>query len=222
MRLIQLYSCHAVDAVVEACSFLRNALNFLPNTLVGAGCVEYDDIAVVGCNNRPMSPEPSNRLRLATSDDAAFVVEMARHPCVVFDWPLPDADSDEVLSLLPPRGEVPIIANDTGGDQLGAVWTFLNDPPLRTDAAGVALPELCIAVAPGHRGRGVGGALLDALFAHRTGTFATMCTNVHVRNPAQHLYQRKGFRVVGHGRGPLGVAMLKDLGSEVVPGPAGG
>jgi GNAT superfamily N-acetyltransferase len=168
-----------------------------------------------------MSPEPSIRLRPATSDDAAFVVEMARHACVIEDWPLPDADSDEVLSLLPPRGEVPLIAVDAEGGQLGAVWTFHSDPPLRTDAAGVSLPELCIAVAPGHRGRGVGGLLLDALLARCTGTLATMCTNVHVRNPAQHLYRRKGFRVVGHGRGPLGVAMLKDLGSEVVPGPAG-
>jgi hypothetical protein len=40
-----------------------------------------------------------------------------------------------------------------------------------------------------------------------------MCTNVHVRNPAQHLYQRKGFQVVGQGRGPLGLAMRKDLRS---------
>jgi len=168
-----------------------------------------------------MSPERSIRLRPATPDDAAFVVEMARHACVIEDWPLPDADSDEVLSLLPPRGEAPIVAVDAKGDQLGAVWTFHHDPPLRTDADGVSLPELGIAVAPGHRGRGVGGLLLDALFDRCTGTLVTMCANVHVRNPAQHLYRRKGFRVVGRGRGPLGVAMLKDLGSEVASGPAG-
>jgi ribosomal protein S18 acetylase RimI-like enzyme len=151
------------------------------------------------------------RLRSATSEDAAFIVEMARYACVIEDWPLPDADSEEVQSMLPQGGEVPIVAVDAADFWLGAVWLFHNDPPLRVDAAGGSLPELCIGVAPAMRGRGVGGALLDALFARSTGTFEAMCTNVHVRNSAQKLYQRKGFQVVGHGRGPLGIAMRKDL-----------
>jgi GNAT superfamily N-acetyltransferase len=158
-----------------------------------------------------MSPDRTIRLRSATAEDAAFVVEMARHACVIEGWPLPDPDSDEVRSLLPPRGEVPIIATDTEGYQLGAVWTFHNDPPLRLDAAGFSLPELCIAVAPGQRGRGIGGQLLDALFIRCAETFDAMCAHVHVQNPSQHLYQRKGFRAVGQGRGPLGIAMHKDL-----------
>jgi GNAT superfamily N-acetyltransferase len=79
------------------------------------------------------------------------------------------------------------------------------------DSAEVSLPELCIGVAPGRRGRGVGGVLLDELVLRCTGTLEALCSNVHVRNPAQKLYQRKGFRVVGHGRGPLGIAMPKDL-----------
>jgi ribosomal protein S18 acetylase RimI-like enzyme len=106
---------------------------------------------------------------------------------------------------------VPIVAVAAAGRRLGAVWTFHSDPPLRVDATGGSLPEFCIGVAPGMRGRGVGGALLDALFAHSTGTWEALCTNLHVRNPAQKLYQRKGFQVVGQGRGPLGIAMYKDL-----------
>ena len=151
------------------------------------------------------------RLRAAEADDEAFIVEMARHACVIEDRPLPDADSDEVLSLLPPTGEVPIIAVDAEGSTIGAVWTFHNDPPLLVDAAGISLPELCIGVTPGHRGYGVGGALMDALFARKAGTLDAMCTNVHVRNPAQKLYKRKGFEVVGQGRGPLGILMHKVL-----------
>ena len=151
------------------------------------------------------------RLRSATSEDAALIVEMARHACVIEDWPLPDGDSEEVKSVLPHSGEVPIIAVAAADVRAGAVWTFHNDPPLRVNAAGISLPELCIGVAPGMRGRGVGGALLDALFARTTGTIDALCMNVHVRHPAQNLYQRKGFREVGHGRGPLGIAMLKDL-----------
>jgi ribosomal protein S18 acetylase RimI-like enzyme len=168
-------------------------------------------IRVCGCNNWRVSVDPTVRLRSATSEDAAFIVEMARHACVIEDWPLPESDSEEVESILPPTGEVPIVAMDTAGLRLGAVWTFHNDPPLRVDAAGFSLPELCIGVAPESRGRGVGGALLDALFTRYTRTVEALCTNVHVRNPAQNLYQRKGFRVVGHGRGPLGIAMHKEL-----------
>lgn len=152
-------------------------------------------------------------MRDAGPDDHEFVVEMARHACIIEDWPLPDPNDEDVIGLLPVAGEVPIIAEDTSGVPAGAVWTFHNDPPLMTDAAGTSLPELCIAVAPGKRGAGIGGLLLDALFIRLAATATNaICTNVHDRNPAQHLYQRKGFQVVGRGRGPLGVAMRKDLG----------
>ena len=151
------------------------------------------------------------RLRAATADDEAFIVEMARHACVIEDWPLPAPDDEEVLSILPPPGEVPIIAEDQARLPIGAVWTFHSDPPLRVDATGLSVPELCIGVSPGQRGRGVGGVLLDALFVHRAALVDALCTNVHVRNPAQHLYRRKGFHPVGRGRGPLGIAMHKSL-----------
>lgn len=113
------------------------------------------------CQNPAMAPARII-LRGATSDDDAFVVEMARHACVIEDRPLPDSDDDEVLEMLPPAGVVPIIAEDHSGTPLGAVWTYYGSPPLRCDAAGAPLPELCIGVAPGRRGAGVGGLLLDA------------------------------------------------------------
>ena len=166
------------------------------------------------CHNRRMSPAPAVQMRAATPDDEAFIVEMARHACIIEDWPLPDPDDEEVLSMLPPLGEVPIIAADPIGVPVGAAWTWHNEPPLQVDGAGSSVPELCIGVAPGRRGSGIGGMLLDALFAQCAETMDAMCTNVHVRNPAQHLYQRKGFHVMGQGRGPLGLAMRKDLRSH--------
>ncbi|WP_353961447.1 hypothetical protein [Mycolicibacterium tokaiense] len=42
--------------------------------------------------------------------------------------------------------------------------------------------------------------LLDALFADLAPKHAAMCTNVHMRNPAKRLYERKGFR--GDGGAP--------------------
>ena len=163
------------------------------------------------CDNRPVPLDPTIKLRAASINDAAFIVEMARHACIIEDWPLPDPDDYEVRSLLPPAGEVPIIAVNDAGQPVGAVWTWHNDPPLQADTAGASMPELCIGVAPGWRGAGLGGMLLDALFAQKAVTLEQMCTNVHVRNPAKRLYERKGFRVVGQSRGPLGIAMLKDL-----------
>jgi GNAT superfamily N-acetyltransferase len=91
------------------------------------------------------------------------------------------------------------------------VWTFRNDPPLIVDTDGEYLPEITIAVAPEMRVKGVGGALLDELIVRCTGKYAALTLNVHQRNPATRLYQRKGFHVIGQGRGALGIAMRRDL-----------
>ena len=136
-----------------------------------------------------MTPSPGV-LRAATPDDESFVVEMACHACVIEDRPLPDPGDDEVLVMLPPAGVTPIIAEDHSGTRLGAVWTFYGSPPLRC-------------------GAGIGGMLLDALFADIATDHHAMCTNVHIRNPAKRLYEREGFRIDGQGNGPLGLALVK-------------
>lgn len=150
-------------------------------------------------------------LRSATIEDAAFIVEMARHACVIEDWPLPDADSEDTQGLLPDSGDTIIVAEGEMGVKVGAVWTFSHDPPLLVDSDGVGLPEITIAVVPQMRGKGVGGTLLDELIVRCAGKHEALTLNVHVRNPAARLYQRKGFRSVGQGRGAFGVAMRKDF-----------
>jgi hypothetical protein len=92
-------------------------------------------------------------LRLAETSDADFIVEMARHACVIEDWPLPDSDSAETTSLLPTGGALTVIAAASKGVRLGAVWTMHHDPPLLLDADGVALPEVAIAVISQRRGQ---------------------------------------------------------------------
>lgn len=64
---------------------------------------------------------------------------------------------------------------------------------------------------PEIRGKGIGGALLDELTVRSTGTYEALTLNIHQRNPAARLYEHKGFRVTGQGRGALGIAMRKDL-----------
>lgn len=103
------------------------------------------------------------------------------------------------------------MAVDTTGISIGAAWTFQHDPRLLLSSDGDALPEITIAVTPGLRGNGVGSALLDGLVVRSMGRYEALSLNVHQRNSARHLYQRKGFRPVGQGRGALGVAVVKDL-----------
>ncbi len=75
------------------------------------------------CENPSMTPARIV-LRAATADDDSFIIEMARHACVIEDRPLPDPDDDDVSEMLPPAGVVPIIAEDHSGRPLGAVWTY--------------------------------------------------------------------------------------------------
>lgn len=52
-------------------------------------------------------------------------------------------------------------------------------------------------VDPRHRGRGIGGTLLDYAEAQaREGGYAQMALTTTTANPARHLYERHGFRVV--------------------------
>jgi GNAT superfamily N-acetyltransferase len=147
-----------------------------------------------------------------TGADRAYIIEMARHACVIEDWSLPEPDSEDVESLLPRNKDVAIIAADTDpGTDVGAVWTFDHDPPLIVHGDGTAVPAVAIAVTPTRRSRGIGAALLDALIDQCSGMHAALALNVHRRNPAQRLDLGKGFRVAGQGRGDLGVAMVAEL-----------
>jgi len=83
------------------------------------------------------------------------------------------------------------------GQPVGAVWLRL----LLGDRRGFGYvdettPELSVAVLPGHRGRGTGGALIAHLIAQVSGRYPALCLSVSAGNPARRLYQRLGFVVV--------------------------
>ena len=168
----------------------------------GAGDVRIPDRSIAG----PW------HLRSATLDDRDLIVEMARHACVIEDWPLPDRDSEDVHDLLPSNDDTVLVAADVLGRPVAAAWTFHSDPPLMVDDRGASVPEVCIAVIPESRGRGAGGALLDELARRCAPRHVALCLNVHQRNTAaRKLYARKGFQETGQGRGSLGVAMRKEV-----------
>ena len=97
----------------------------------------------------------------------------------------------------PDRGDLGLVV-ERDGRTAGVVWVLFldaHDPGYGFVADGV--PELSIWVAPGSRGRGLGGGLLRAALdeARRRGV-ERMSLSVEAGNPAVHLYRRCGFRPV--------------------------
>lgn len=71
-------------------------------------------------------------------------------------------------------------------------------------------PEVSIGVAEERRGKGIGGALLEALAASaRRAGHAALCLSVATLNPAVALYERHGFVPVA--RSPVAMTMRRDL-----------
>jgi GNAT superfamily N-acetyltransferase len=148
-------------------------------------------------------------IRAAQPADEAFIIEMARLAAVIEDQPLPPAAT--VTHMLPTTLDTVLVATTAAGTPIGAAWWHFHDPPLLDPT----VPEMGLAVLATERGRGVGTTLIAALAAKAASTHDRIVLNVHVRNPAIRLYSRNGFEVAGRGRGPLGVAMLRHLRSDV-------
>lgn len=90
-------------------------------------------------------------------------------------------------------GDVAVCAEE-GGEVVGATWARL----MRGYGfAGDGVPELAVSVLPGHRGRGLGTALLSSLI-ERCSELGCPALSLSVQrsNPAARLYERLGFREV--------------------------
>ncbi|MFD6344809.1 GNAT family N-acetyltransferase [Streptomyces roseolus] len=145
------------------------------------------------------------RLRPAVAGDAEFLREMLLE---AFNWDGPRFGREEILTTphfahyvtgWPRPGDFGVVAEDPSGAPVGAVWarTFPADDP-GYGHVDPQVPELTVGVLPGHRGRGVGGALLDAVveMAARSGV-DRLSLSVEDGNRAAALYASRGFVTVG-------------------------
>jgi ribosomal protein S18 acetylase RimI-like enzyme len=103
-----------------------------------------------------------------------------------------------------------VIAETTDGEPIGAAWVRVLPERTGYGYVGDGIPELSIAVVEGHRGRGVGSALLTELLSSIDRSFAAVSLSVDAANPALALYERFGFTRVGAGDDPS-IVMVKAL-----------
>jgi len=161
---------------------------------------------------------PASSLRPARASDLAFLRSMLHEAAF---WrpdserpPLDEALRDPHLAVYldgwgrdGDRGRIA----EQDGDPLGAVWVRrFDDEAHGYGYVAEAIPELTIAVAPGHRRQGIGRALLEAVLAdlRRDGT-AAVSLSVETDNPARTLYEQVGFTL--HRRETGAVTLIRTL-----------
>lgn len=92
-------------------------------------------------------------------------------------------------------GDVGVIAQDRLGTPLGAAWVrFWSEHERGYGYVQDDVPELAIAVAPEHRGRGVGREMLTHLIhLLQAEGYPGISLSVRADSPALRLYERMGF-----------------------------
>jgi ribosomal protein S18 acetylase RimI-like enzyme len=142
-------------------------------------------------------------LRLARAADAPFLLTMLFYAAHAHDEPgvRPEhllanpALARYVVGFGRP-GDLGVVA-EAEQRPVGAAWLRL----FPGDDRGYGwvdddTPELSIAVAPDHVGRGLGTAIMRELLGHARGRHAAISLSVRKDNPARRLYVRFGFTPV--------------------------
>ena len=144
------------------------------------------------------------KIRAAVADDHPFLWQMlyyAAHMNESGESP----ESARLNSDLRPYvegfgrpGDLEVIAIDPATNaEAGAAWLRTMPPPwplYRFVDAGT--PELAIAVAPAHIGRGAGSQMIARLLADAAAIYPAVALSVRVGNPAKALYECMGFVIV--------------------------
>jgi ribosomal protein S18 acetylase RimI-like enzyme len=148
-------------------------------------------------------------VRPAGPADRPFLEQML---ALAFNW-RPDRRPESLDALMrrpdvahyiegwPRMGDQGCVAENEAGASVGAAWwRFLPSKDPGYGYVDDRIPEITIGVSPGHRGHGVGRALLHALIeaAHRHGLKGLSLSAEPENMTAHSLYRRVGFEVLGH------------------------
>ena len=145
-------------------------------------------------------------IRSLLPEDQHFLREMGYQAIYVLpgeDAPSPDiVNHPDIAKYVKDWGrsdDLGFLAEASEGSRpLGAAWMRL----FKSDNKGYGYvddltPELSIAVLPDYRGKGVGTRLLTHLLEAAKDSYSSVSLSVSPDNPAQRLYKRMGFEVVG-------------------------
>lgn len=113
------------------------------------------------------------------------------------------------------EGDAGFVADDDGR-AIGAVWyRFFTDEQHGDGYVDAETPELAVAVVDGHRGEGIGRALMEAMAerARRDGV-GRIALSVHEDNPARRLYASLEYQDYepGDGKGRMVLQLARRLG----------
>jgi ribosomal protein S18 acetylase RimI-like enzyme len=149
------------------------------------------------------------RLRPATGADEPFLTRMLGHAA---NWGegISNPVALHYVEGYGRPGDVGVIA-EIAGEPAGAAWCrLLTGPDRGYGHVADDVPELAVAVEPGHRGRGLATALIEALqSAVAEAGYRAISLSVEPDNPSQRIYERAGF--VGCGTSGGSWTMIADL-----------
>jgi ribosomal protein S18 acetylase RimI-like enzyme len=164
---------------------------------------------------RSAKPDDVQLLRELLFEAAFWRSDVARPP---IDEALARPELARYVEGFGRPGDFDIVAED-GAEPLGAAWWRY----FQSGAAGYgfvdeAIPEVSAAVLPGHRGHGIGTALLAILEREaRDRGIDRLSLSVEQDNPAVALYERLGFRPLDCERNALAMviepARVRPLGA---------
>ncbi len=124
--------------------------------------------------------------------DISAIPELARY---VAGWMQPPTDMG--------------FAAECAGTLVGAAWLRCwNNDERGYGFVDEAVPELSMAMLPGHRGQGIGTKLLQRVLEAASQRFPAVSLSVTTSNPARRLYGRFGFADVGEPEGDS-IVMLR-------------
>ena len=90
-----------------------------------------------------------------------------------------------------------VVVAEAGGEVVGACWVRTTDEYGHIDDE---TPSFSISLYKPYRGQGIGTALMSTLLGELCEAgYARASLSVQKENPALHLYERMGFRIVGDG-----------------------